>query len=181
MRLHLFTNSARRLKWLPILAVMLAACGQGIVDEDLRVEKGENEATTGPRESVFGEGGFTFGGNSSAQPGGTSGIGVNAYLWRATLDTVSVWPVASADPFGGVVITDWHAPAETPDERFKMNVYILDRALRADGVRVSVFRQVRDGPNGWRDAAVNKATASRLEDAILTRARQFRHADSAQN
>ena len=82
-------------------------------------------------------------------------------------------PVNSADPFGGVIITDWHAPPETPGERFKLNVYILGRALRADGVRVAVFRQVQDG-NGWRDAAVAAKTDTRIEDAILTKARQLR-------
>ena len=83
-------------------------------------------------------------------------------------------PVNSADPFGGVVITDWHAMPDTPQERFKMNVYILGRALRADGVRVAVFRQVQDGNGGWQDAAVPDAANTRIEDAILTRARQLR-------
>ena len=83
-------------------------------------------------------------------------------------------PVASADPFGGVIITDWYAMPEAPEERFKMNVYILGRALRADGVRVAVFRQVQDGAGGWQDAAVPDAANTRIEDAILTRARQLR-------
>lgn len=179
MRHYFSTNPAKALILLPLLAFILAACGGGTVPEDLRVE--DNQTTTGPRETIFGEGGFSFGGSGGPQRESGSGIGVNAYLWRATLDTVSVWPVASADPFGGVVITDWYAPPETPDERFKMNVYILDRSLRADGVRVSVFRQVQDSNKGWRDAPVNTATSARLEDAILTRARQFRHADTAEN
>ncbi len=105
--------------------------------------------------------------------GGGGGIGVNSFLWRASLDTISFMPVNSADPFGGVIITDWHAAPETPGERFKLNVYILGRALRADGVRVAVFRQVQDA-NGWRDAAVAAKVDTRIEDAILTKASQLR-------
>ncbi len=100
-------------------------------------------------------------------------IGVNAFLWRASLDTISSMPVNSADPFGGVIITDWHAQPAVPNERFKLNIYILGRALRADGVRVAVFRQVLSAA-GWRDAAVPSTTGSSIEDSILTRARQLR-------
>ena len=83
-------------------------------------------------------------------------------------------PLTSADPFGGVIITDWYASPGQPDERFKMTVYILDRRLRADGIKVAVFRQDR-GPEGtWKDAPVNAQTAVRVENAILTRARQLR-------
>jgi hypothetical protein len=106
--------------------------------------------------------------------GGGAGIGVNSYLWRASLDTISFMPLSSADPFGGVIITDWHSPEGVLQERFKMNVFILVRSLRADGVRVSLFRQVRDRGGTWRDAGVPVQTASRIEDAILTRARQLR-------
>jgi hypothetical protein len=83
-------------------------------------------------------------------------------------------PVNSADPFGGVIITDWHSLPETPRERFKMNVYILGRTLRADGVRVSVFRQVQDPYGTWQDASVAENAGIKVEDAILTRARQLR-------
>ena len=106
--------------------------------------------------------------------GGGAGIGVNSYLWRASLDTIAFMPLSSADPFGGVIITDWHSPEGVLQERFKMNVFILVRSLRADGVRVSLFRQVRDRGGTWRDAGVPVQTASRIEDAILTRARQLR-------
>jgi hypothetical protein len=129
------------------------------------------------RETIFGtSGGFSFGDASNSNTGGGGpSIGVNAFLWRATLDTMSVWPISSADPFGGVVITDWYAPPATPNERFKMNIYILDRALRADGVRVSVFRQVKNTAGDWQDSSVQPTTATKLENAILMRARQFRN------
>ena len=114
-------------------------------------------------------------GKDNKNTGGGSGIGVNGYLWRASLDTLSFMPLASADPFGGVIITDWYTPPETPAERFKMNVYILGRQLRADGIRVAVFRQNRAG-NDWIDATVIKTTSVNLENEILNRARQLRFA-----
>jgi len=106
--------------------------------------------------------------------GGAPGVGVNSFLWRASLDTVSFMPLASADPFGGVIITDWYSPPDTPDERFKVNVFILGRDLRADGVRASVFHQKKDVAGQWNEAAVDANTATDLENAILTRARQIR-------
>jgi hypothetical protein len=100
-------------------------------------------------------------------------LGVNSFLWRASLDTMSFMPFASADPFGGVIITDWYSAPASPNERMKVTIYILDRKLRADGLKVVVFRQTHDA-NGWADAAVNPDTATKLEDAILTRARELR-------
>ena len=88
-------------------------------------------------------------------------------LWKR-----SILPLTQADPFGGVIITDWYSP-ERPNERFKLNVYILDTELRADGVKVAVFRQT-SGENGWQDAAVDPQTSTNIEDSILTRARELR-------
>lgn len=102
-------------------------------------------------------------------------IGVNGYLWRASLDTLNFMPLASADPYGGVIITDWYANPEKPDERFKAQVYILDTRLRADGLNVTVYKQTRAGAQGgWTDAPVAADTAIEIENAILTRARQLR-------
>jgi hypothetical protein len=123
------------------------------------------------------EGGVNIFGGDEKKNADNSGIGVNGYLWRATLDTISFMPIASADPFGGVVITDWYSSPDTPNERTKLNVFIRGRDLRADGVKVSVFRQTRSGGNGaWIDAAVAPTTAGSLENAILTKARQIRMA-----
>lgn len=124
-----------------------------------------------PRETVFGPEGI-FGNTKRAGDG--VGLGVNSFLWRASLDTLAFMPIATADPFGGTIITDWHQMPETPAERFKLNVFILDRALRADGVKVSVFKQVRDGMGQWADARIDPKMASDLENSILTRARQLR-------
>jgi hypothetical protein len=126
-------------------------------------------------DGVLGQDGFNFFGRKSTEDqGGGGGIGVNSYLWRASLDSIAFMPVASADPFGGVIITDWYSPPETPEERFKLNIYILGRQLRADGIKAAVFRQRRDANGEWADAAVEPKTATELENAILTRARQMR-------
>ena len=100
-------------------------------------------------------------------------LGVNSYLWHASLDTLSFMPLQSADPFGGVIITDWYVAPGAPDERLKVTIYIMDRNLRADGLKVVVFRQTRSG-TGWTDATPNPDTAHKLEDSILTRARELR-------
>ena len=99
---------------------------------------------------------------------------VNRYLWSASLETLNFLPAFSADPIAGLIITDWYVNPEAPGERFKTNVYILDSALRADALRVSVFRQVQGADGAWTDATVNPATSREIENAILTRARQLR-------
>jgi Domain of unknown function (DUF3576) len=106
-------------------------------------------------------------------------LGVNSYLWHATLDTLSFMPLASADPFGGVIITDWYTSPQAQDERLKVTVYILDRRLRADGIKIAVFRQTKATDGTWADAQVNPDTATKLTDAILTRARELRLATKA--
>ncbi len=115
-----------------------------------------------------------FGADNGKGGGGIAGVAVNSYLWHASLDTMSFMPIASADPFGGTIITDWYSPRGTPNERFKVNIFILNRELRADGVRVTVFRQVKDAGGQWTDAPVDPKTNRDLENSILTRARQLR-------
>ena len=105
---------------------------------------------------------------------GAQATTVNRYLWAASLETLDFLPVLSADPIAGLILTDWYVKPEVPNERFKTNVYILDSALRADALRVSVFRQERAEDGVWNDASVNPATGREIENAILTRARQLR-------
>jgi len=112
--------------------------------------------------------------------GGQRTLGVNSYLWHATLDTLRFMPLSSADPFGGVVITDWYSAPEDPQERLKVTVYILDRNLRADGLKIAVFRQTSSG-GAWVDSQVSPDTATKLENAILTRARELRLATARPN
>ncbi|WP_439577218.1 DUF3576 domain-containing protein [Elioraea sp.] len=155
------------------LLLALAACGQGrYVEQD---EYNDPRNRGGERGSILGQGGLILFGSSTARSGtGEAGaLGVNAFLWRGTLDTLAFMPLVSADPFGGVIITDWYAPPEAPDERFKVTAYILGRQLRADGVRISVFRQV-NSRGQWVDVPVTADMGTALEDRVLARARELR-------
>jgi hypothetical protein len=159
----------------------LSACGI-LKGGEAKYPTGADRGATGndiykKPESVFGGDGLSFGGR--AKDDAQTGIGVNAQLWRAALDTVSFMPLASADPFGGVILTDWYTNPETPNERVKLNVFILDKQLTANGISVKVFRQSR-GKGGWVDAKTAPETARQLEDAILTRARQLRVAEQGE-
>jgi hypothetical protein len=117
------------------------------------------------------------GGNRKAQlamaASSVNTIGVNAYLWRASLDALSFMPLLQTDSAGGVIVTDWYANPNNPAERMKVSVAILDQDLRADALRVSASRQVSQGGT-WVDAPVQAATVQRLEDIILTKARDLR-------
>jgi hypothetical protein len=166
-------------------AFALSACGTGVpVEARYPTDDPHPPGTTLKSKGgdyyesdslLGGDGIVLFGGpNYDRDRGDGAGIGVNSFLWRASLDMLSFMPLTSADPFGGVIITDWYTPPQTPDERFKVTAFILDRTLRSDGVRVSVFRQVQKSPAAWADAPVSETMASDLENAILTRARQLR-------
>jgi alpha-beta hydrolase superfamily lysophospholipase len=100
-------------------------------------------------------------------------IGVNSYLWRASLDALSFMPLVQTDSNGGVIVTDWYANPANPGERVKVSVTILDQDLRADALRVAASRQVSQAGN-WVDAPVQAATVQKLEDIILTKARDLR-------
>lgn len=133
---------------------------------------------SGERQGLFGTDGVGLFGGKDKNAAPTAGIGVNAFLWRASLDTINFMPIANADPFGGTILTDWYQPANTPNERMKVNLLILDRQLRADGIKASVFRQTKAANGTWQDAPTAPETARQLEDTILTRARQLRIAQA---
>ncbi|GAB5387904.1 MAG: DUF3576 domain-containing protein [Alphaproteobacteria bacterium] len=172
------TPIAKRLSALSVIALfpLLAACGGNqAAQREFPDDKGRGKP---PVEGTI------FSGENSLldylsegddNDGSGGGLGVNAYLWRATLDTVAFMPIASADPFGGTILTDWYSPPGTTDEQVKLNVLILDKALRADGLKVSVFRRARAG-EAWVDQAVSRETSIELENTILTRARELRQA-----
>jgi hypothetical protein len=172
-----------------LAAVFLASCGEtrpNPQDPAWAGLNGPNAQGQMPGGSVLGDSALVFGtakqrpGDSNTAPGGSGGgaLGVNAYLWRGALDTLSFMPLASADPFGGVIITDWFTPAVSNGERFKATAYILGRELRSDGVRVSIFRQVLQ--NGqWVDAPVSPITIGEIENKVLSRARELREQSQA--
>lgn len=141
--------------------------GEVLTEKELeQLEKQEGQALGNTLDFLFGDD------KKLNRPLGPT-IEVSALLWRASLDTISFMPLKSADPFGGVIITDWFVPPETPNERIKLTVYILTRQLRSDGIRVSVFREIlRDGV--WRTARAARETEIKLENKILHRARELR-------
>ncbi len=177
--------SRRRARSLALLSlVTLAACGGA--DPSVRPvadnEYNDYRAQGGQRGKLGGNQGLVLGvgkGSSSSRDQASASLGVNAYLWRGALDTLAFMPLASADPFGGVIITDWYQPPSAAGERFKATAYILGRQLRADGVRVSIFRQVQQGGQ-WVDAAVSQTTTGEIENKVLARARELRAQTASQ-
>lgn len=170
-----------------LAVLLLAGCGgpngalRPVADDeyqDYRTKGGEKGKLGGDQGLVFGIG-KTGRGDTADGSGSGTGLGVNAYLWRATLDTLAFMPLSSADPFGGVIITDWYQPPSSPGERFKATAYILGRQLRADGIKVAIFRQV--GSSGrWTDASVSPVTTGEIENKVLARARELRTQTAAQ-
>jgi hypothetical protein len=135
-------------------------------------------ALSGCGHNLFGGGHQSHARQADLAASQVTTIGVNAYLWRAALDTLSFAPLLQADANGGVIVTDWYTNPKSPNERVKVTATILDRDLRADALRVAASRQVLQGGQ-WVDAPVAAATVQRLEDIILTRARDLRRAASA--
>ena len=169
----LYHNGRARLLALAAGVLILASCGLPI--EPTTGEDVPDRRRPAPgSDSIFGPGGLTVFGDDDEDAGALVGIGVNSFLWRASLDTLAFMPLVSADPFGGVIITDWYSPPATPGTRFKVTVFILDRRLRADGLRLSVFRQRMTAAGEWAEETVADTTVRSIEDAILTGARQIR-------
>jgi hypothetical protein len=156
--------------------LLLAGCGnQDLVSTRVNANTGqpgvtENTAvdTLSSNSTLFALGGS---GNNSSGTGG--GIGVNAFLWRGSLETLKFMPLISADPYGGVILTDWYQSASAPGERFKVAVYILGRQLEANALHISVFRQVQQG-GSWLDAPVAPGVSSDLENKVLAASRDLR-------
>lgn len=155
------------------LALMLLAACSGIKTESAGKPMDREDTMRASRGKITGEGGFNIFGSGDKESSSGGIIGVNSYLWRATLDTISFMPLVSADPFGGTIITDWYEDAKVPGERYKVNALILDKTLRADGVRIQVFKQ-KNIKGSWRDQEVDAKLARSLEDTILTRARELK-------
>lgn len=158
-------------------ALVLSACSDKIQSE-AKYPTGIDRSDVGTNDiyadspSIFGQGGIM----GERKESNNDTITVNSYLWRATLDTISFMPIESADPFGGTILTGWYSAPETPNEQIKTNVLVLGKQLKATGIKVNVFKQVRSGGR-WVDAQVDPSTGRKLEDAILTRARQYRIQD----
>ncbi len=163
------TTSARATAAAALTALVLSGCST-----PKGVEVGPPDPIHDPKPGIFGSGGLKLFSSAANRRGAVETLGVNAYLWRAALDTLSILPLASADPLGGAVTTDWGRIGPNPAERVKATAYVRGADLAAASLQVVVNRQVSDGIGGWRDAPVAADTARKLEDAILLRARQIR-------
>ncbi len=115
--------------------------------------------------------------SSKSKKNETTGIGVNTYLWKASLEATSFLPKKSVDPFGGLILTNWYSPAETPNERLKVEVIITGRELKSDALKVSIFRQKKEAKGQWKDQAVDAKTVDQFEETILSRARELKIAE----
>ncbi|MBO1326149.1 DUF3576 domain-containing protein [Acetobacter sp. TBRC 12305] len=154
----------------PTLAPTLALSGLCLLGGCSLFGLGSNNTSsslTPPNSELLSEDRGASGGEASLKGG------VNAYLWRAALDTLSFMPIASTDAEGGIILTDWYTPPAAQGERFKITAFILDRRLRSDALRLSVFRQVRQG-DSWVDTQPAPNTASDIATRILSRARKLR-------
>ena len=117
---------------------------------------------------------------SNVLPGdneGSTGIGVNAYLWRATLETLAFMPLSSADPFGGVIVTDWYSKNEVPNEKYKIVAYIIGTQLRVDALKINVFKKIKNENGDWIDQESHSEMSLNIENSILTKAKQYRMAN----
>ncbi len=151
-------------------ALALSGCGGAQPTTNTDIYNPQTTTMPGAMSSNAGGSLFTFGKRSAGTAAEqATQIQVNAYLWRATLDTLAFMPLVSADPFGGVIITDWYVPPATPNERFKVNAYILSRQLTANSLQLSVFHQEQQGGQ-WVDTPADPGVASGLEDRILAQA-----------
>ena len=170
---------------LAALVTLASACGGDYSpQEDPEFEPYTTKREVDPQgPSVFGQGGLAVGTVRSTRDlfGGAEEeqgrLPVNKYLWQGALDTLSFLPLASSDPFTGVVATDWGATPEAPTERFKVTAFVTSPVLSAASLKVAVYREVRNDEGVWVPAPVSPETARKLEDAILTRAREIRIAE----
>lgn len=177
--------------WRPLFALaavavlVLGACSGNQAPKEEDIPRPGPKGKYDPRydESILGPGGATIGSVGSRTLGrlfgggrdeGQGALPINKYLWQAALDTVSFLPLASTDPFTGVIVTDWAARPEAPNERFKVTIRITGPELSAASLKVAVFREVQDDKGLWVPAPVSAETVEKLEDAILVRAREIR-------
>ena len=159
-----------RFLFAPLLLLSLAACSGLDIRENTDIaNKGDG---TGSFLTGKDEQGIVISDFGSAQSAGTS-LPVNALLWRASLDIASFVPLKDVDTFGGSIITEWYSLPSRPDERIKISFFVLDRELRSDAIKILVYVQQFDG-SAWVDSGQDVDMALRLEELVLTRAREIR-------
>ncbi|MBX9977782.1 MAG: DUF3576 domain-containing protein [Alphaproteobacteria bacterium] len=175
------TLSAQRITLSLTLLALFSACSGTKPVGDVPVSREETRKEDFGK--LFGAEFLVFGKPQNMKYGEVPGGGpmrVNIHLWKATLDTLSFMPLASADAVGGVIVTDWYSAATSSSERLKLTVYIQDRQLRADAIKVTVFKEVNKSGN-WVAATSDTSTARQIEDIILSKARDLKIMQKAQS
>jgi hypothetical protein len=163
-----------KLSCVSVVGLLLVSCGGAVTEPyDARPQKLKDRGSflTGKAEA-----GISLNDLLNPRSSGTGSMPVNAILWRAALDTVSVVPIDDIDTFGGAILTEWYPHPANTNERIKIAVFVIDRELRADAIRVQVYVQQKQGST-WIDIGQDADFASRMEDLILTRAREIRSAN----
>ena len=162
-----------KLLFLILTVTFVASCGLGGVVEDQQSPE-DRLKYGGPNSGkLFGD--ITiWGGKKKEGESEQRGLSVNAVAWKATLDVLSFLPLVSADPFSGIIITDWYSEDDHQDERFKINAFVEGGALRADSIKVSVFKQVKSDSGDWLVVDPDAGSARKIENAILQRAREIK-------
>jgi hypothetical protein len=157
---------------LTVSLTFVASCGLGGVVEDQQSPEDRLKYGDPNSGKLFGD--ITiWGGKKKEGESEQRGLSVNAVAWKATLDVLSFLPLVSADPFSGIIITDWYSEDDHQDERFKINAFIEGRALRSDSIKVSVFKQVKNKSGEWLVVDPDADSARKIENAILQRAREI--------
>jgi hypothetical protein len=158
---------------LTVSLTFVASCGLGGVVEDQQSPEDRLKYGDPSSGKLFGD--ITiWGGKKKDGASEQRGLSVNAVAWKATLDVLSFLPLVSADPFSGIIITDWYSEDDYQDERFKINAFIEGGALRADSIKVSVFKQVKSDSGDWLVVDPDADSARKIENAILQRARELK-------
>lgn len=161
-----------------LLVSSLAACSGARISEN--TDANDTSEDIGSFITGKDEAGIVISDIGSPSQSSQTALPVNALLWRASLDIASFVPLADVDTFGGSILTEWYSLPSRPDERIKLAIFVLDRELRSDAVRVIVYLQNRqDGV--WRDAGQDTEMGLRLEELILTRAREIRAATQVES
>lgn len=155
--------------------LILSGCSGDLSPKgDQPVPMGRNEARKRDFGNLFGDDFLAFGGPKKlGSPDMMTSSTVNPFIWRASLDTLSFMPLASADAVGGVIVTDWYTVPSAPHERIKVTIYVTNPQLRADAIKVTIYKQTHKG-GAWVNAPADGAAATQMENIILSKARQLR-------
>ena len=158
-----------------MVSCFLNACATKPANDDgTKVTQAAKPTSAKKRTGLFGEKGLVLFGNKKDKELNDTNLAINAMLWRASLETLSFMPLVSADPFAGVITTDWFSVPTKPNERIKAVAYILGAALTAENLDLALFQQVKNSKGQWQDREVSPETVIALENAILNKARQIR-------